>query len=1031
MSISEPFIRRPIATALLSVAILLAGATAYRYLPVAPLPQVEFPVIQVQANLPGASPETMATSVATPLERSFGRISGVSEMTSTSLLGNTTIVLQFDLNRNIDAAARDVQAAINAARSELPANLPTNPTYRKVNPADAPIMILALTSDTFPIGRLYDAADSVLAQKLSQVEGIGQVTVGGAARPAVRVQVEPGLLTQLGLGLEQVRAALRTVNANTPKGALADGTNSWTITANDQLFTADQYRPVIVAYRNGAPVRLGDVATVTESVENIRNAGLANGKRAVLLILFRQPGTNIIDTVDRVLALMPEMRASIPPAMTLGVVLDRTTTIRASFRDIQLTLALSVALVVLVVFVFLRSARATAIPSVAIPLSLFGTFGGMYLLGYSLDNLSLMALTISTGFVVDDAIVVLENITRYLEAGDSPLQAALKGSREIGFTVLSMTTSLVAVFVPILLMGGLVGRLFREFAVVLTLAIGVSLLVSLSVTPMLCAVLLKRGREERHGRAHRLGERAFEGLLGFYRVTLGWVLRHPFVTVLVLALTVGLNFYLFYQVPKGFFPQQDTGRITGTIQAEQDISFPAMSAKMTEFVATVMTDPAVTDVVAFTGGGNTTNTGRMFVALKPLRDRNASADEVIARLRGKLAHVPGATLFLQAVQDLRIGGRQSNAQFQYTLQSSGAELTELNAAAPRMLAKLRTLPELRDVSTDQQNRGLQAKLVIDRDTASRLGIRPQVVDDTLYDAFGQRQVSTIFTQLNQYRVVMEVAPRFQQDPDALKGVYVKTPAGAPVPLSAFAQLTPTLTPLAVSHQGQFPAVTLSFNVAIGVAPGDAVNAIRAAEREVGLPPSIRATFQGTLQAFQASLATQPYLIIAAILTVYIVLGVLYESYVHPLTILSTLPSAGVGAVLALMLFKTDLSVIAMIGIVLLIGIVKKNAIMMIDFALDAERSGGKSPAEAITQACLLRFRPIMMTTMAALLGGLPLALGTGTGSELRRPLGITIVGGLLLSQLLTLYTTPVVYLYLDRLRSWRSRTRRSAAVEAT
>jgi len=641
MNFAEPFIRRPIATALLSVALLLAGATAYRYLPVAPLPQVEFPVIQVQANLPGASPETMATSVATPLERSFGRISGVSEMTSTSLLGNTTIVLQFDLNRNIDAAARDVQAAINAARSELPANLPTNPTYRKVNPADAPIMILALTSDTFPIGRLYDAADSVLAQKLSQVEGIGQVTVGGAARPAVRVQVEPGLLTQLGLGLEQVRAALRTVNANTPKGALADGTNSWTITANDQLFTADQYRPVIVAYRNGAPVRLGDVATVTESVENIRNAGLANGKRAVLLILFRQPGTNIIDTVDRVLALMPEMRASIPPAMTLGVVLDRTTTIRASFRDIQLTLALSVVLVVLVVFVFLRSARATAIPSVAIPLSLFGTFGGMYLLGYSLDNLSLMALTISTGFVVDDAIVVLENITRYLEAGDSPLEAALKGSREIGFTVLSMTTSLVAVFVPILLMGGLVGRLFREFAVVLTLAIAVSLLVSLSVTPMLCAVLLKRGRGEQPGRAHRLGERAFDGLLGFYRVTLGWVLRHPFVTVLVLALTVGLNFYLFYQVPKGFFPQQDTGRITGTIQAEQDISFPAMRAKMTEFVATVMTDPAVADVVAFTGGGNTTNTGRMFIALKPLRERNGSADEVIARLRGKLAHVPG------------------------------------------------------------------------------------------------------------------------------------------------------------------------------------------------------------------------------------------------------------------------------------------------------------------------------------------------------------------------------------------------------
>ncbi len=1026
MNIAEPFIRRPVATTLLSVAVLLAGTMAYRVLPVAPLPQVEFPVIQVQANLPGASPETMAASVATPLERSFGRIAGITEMTSTSLLGNTTIVLQFDLNRNIDAAARDVQAAINAARTDLPATLPTNPTYRKVNPADAPIMILALTSGILPIGRVYDAADSILAQKLSQVEGIGQVVVGGAARPAVRVQVDPARLTQLGLGLDQVRNALRTVNANTPKGALAGPDRAWTMTANDQLFTAEQYRPVIIAYRNGAPVRLSDVATVSESVENIRNAGVANGERAVLMIIYRQPGTNIIETVDRVVARMPELRASVPPAMTLAVVLDRTTTIRAAFRDIQLTLVLSVALVILVVFVFLRSVRATTIPSIAIPLSLFGTFGGMYLFGYSLDNLSLMALTISTGFVVDDAIVVLENITRYLEAGESPLAAALRGAREIGFTVLSMSTSLVAVFIPILLMGGIVGRLFREFAVVLTLAILMSMLVSLSVTPMLCATLLRQKHDRPPRRFARLGERAFDGTLAFYRVTLGWCLRHPLLILLVTLGTIGVNIYLFVIVPKGFFPQQDTGRITGSIQAEQDISFPAMRQKMNEFVATVMADPAVTNVVAFTGGGNTTNTGRMFVSLKPLGERDASADQVIARLRGKLAHVPGATLFLQAVQDLRIGGRASNAQFQYTLQSAGGELVDLNAAAPRMLAKLRTLPELRDLSTDQQNRGLQAKLVIDRDIASRLGILPQGIDDSLYDAFGQRQVSTIFTQLNQYRVVLEFDPAFQQNPDALTGVYVKTPSGPPVPLSTIARFTPTLTPLQVAHQGQFPAVTLSFNLAAGVALGDAVNAIRAAEREVGLPPTIRASFQGTLQAFQASLASQPYLILAALATVYIVLGVLYESYIHPLTILSTLPSAGVGAILALLLFNTDLSVIAMIGIILLIGIVKKNAIMMIDFALEAERAGGKGPAEAIYEACLLRFRPIMMTTMAALLGGLPLALGAGTGAELRRPLGITIVGGLVLSQLLTLYTTPVVYLYLDRLRAWHGRRARRA-----
>jgi len=1022
VSICEPFIRRPVATTLLSCSLLLAGAVAYRFLPVASLPQVEFPVIQVQAILPGASPETMASSVATPLERQFGRIAGVTEMTSSSLLGATTVVLQFDLNRSIDAAARDVQAAINAARSQLPAGLVNNPTYRKVNPADAPILILALTSDAMPIGRVFDAADSVLAQKLAQVEGIGQVIVGGGAKPAVRVRVDPARLTQLGIGLEQVRAGLRSVNANAPKGQLTDAATSWTIQATDQLFDADEYRPVIVAWQNGAPVRLGDIASVESSVEDLRTAGLANGKRAVLLVVFRQPGTNIIETVDRVTALMPELRASISPAIDISVVLDRTTTIRASFRDIQLTLLLSIALVVLVVFLFLRKGSATTIPSVAVPLSLLGTFGGMYLLGYSLDNLSLMALTISTGFVVDDAIVVLENITRYIEAGESPMAAALKGSREIGFTVLSMSISLVAVFIPILLMGGIVGRLFREFAVTLTLAIVVSLVVSLSTTPMMCARLLKPIPPGGHGRLYRLSERAFTMLLNAYAATLGWVLRHQRVTLLVMLVTIGLNIYLFAIVPKGFFPQQDSGRIIGSIQAAQDISFPAMREKMAEFVNIVLTDPAATAVVAFTGGNlNTQNTGRMFISLKPLHERKVSADQIIGRLRGKLAHVPGANLFLQSVQDLRIGGRASNAQFQYTLQST--DLTELNTFAPRMLAKLRTLEGLRDVNTDQQNRGLQAALVIDRDTAGRLGIQAQAIDDTLYDAFGQRQVSTIYTALNQYHVVLEVAPEFQQNPEALNAIYVKSSTGAQVPLSAITHFAPSTTPLAVNHQGFFPSVTLSFNLAPGIALSDAVTSIQGAERDVGLPASVRASFQGTAQAFQDSLSNQPILILAALVTVYIVLGVLYESYVHPITILSTLPSAGVGAIIALMLCGMDLNVIALIGIILLIGIVKKNAIMMIDVALDVERREGKAPAAAIYEACLLRFRPIMMTTSAALLGALPLAVGTGTGAELRRPLGITIVGGLLVSQALTLYTTPVVYLYLERLRLHLRRAR--------
>jgi hydrophobe/amphiphile efflux-1 (HAE1) family protein len=1015
MNISAPFIKRPIGTTLLTLAVLLAGAAAYRFLPVAPLPQVEFPTIQVQAGLPGADPETMASAVATPLERQFGRIAGVTQMTSSSLLGSTTIILQFDLNRNIDAAGRDVQAAINAAAGQLPTNLPAAPTYRKINPADAPILILAVSSDILPVGRLYDLSDSIIAQKLSQVDGVGQVFVGGSARPAVRIDVNPMTLANYGIGLEDVRTALSQMNSNTPKGIIANDRVRWTMYDNDQLFTADQYRDRIVAYRNGAPVRLRDIATVYDSVEDIHTGGLANSKPAVVVVIWRQPGVNIVGTVDNVLAALPLLRSSVPATAELTVISDRTTTIRASVRDIQITLIITVILVILVIFAFLRNVRTTVIPAVAVPVSLIGTFGVMYLCGYSIDNLSLMALTISTGFVVDDAIVVIENITRYLEQGYTPFQATMKGSSEIGFTVLSMSTSLVAVFIPIFMMGGIIGRLFREFAVTLSVAVGVSLVVSLTTTPMMCAKYLRPFGTEGHGRAYRISEAAFNKLHDVYGHALRWVLRHQRFTMAIMFLTIAVNVFLYIKIPKGFFPQQDTGSIGGSIQASQDISFEAMAAKQKQFSDIVLSDPAIYSVAAFMGGnGGTINTGRMFITLKPESQRpGVTADIVINRLRRKLAVVPGATLYLQATQDIRVGGRTSNSQYQFTLSSQ--DLEQLNDFAPKLLAKFRTLPQLRDVATDQQDKGLQATLVIDRDTASRLGISAAVIDSVLYDAFGQRQVSTTYTQLNEYHVVEDVDQRFQRNPDALKNIYVKSSTGTQVPLSTFTHFEPRTTALAVNHQGQFPAVTISFNLAPNVALGDAVDAINRAELQIGLPSTLQASFQGTAQAFQDSLKNEPLFILAALAAVYLVLGMLYESYIHPITILSTLPSAGVGALLALLIWRMDLSVMALIGIILLIGIVKKNAIMMIDFALDVERREKKSPEESIYEACLLRFRPIMMTTMAAMLGALPLAIGLGTGSELRRPLGISIVGGLIFSQMLTLFTTPVVYLYMDRL----------------
>ena len=1181
MHLSAPFIQRPVATSLLSIALLLAGSVAYSVLPVASLPDVDFPVIGVGAGLPGASPETVASAVATPLERQFGRIAGVNQMTSTSSLGSANVTLQFDLNRDIDAASRDVQAAINGARSQLPSYMPQNPGYRKANPSDAPILILTLTSDIVPKPQIYDMADSILAQKIAQIQGVGQVFVGGSAQPAVRVELNPMQLSNNGIGLEAVRTALGNANANRPKGSFNDGQHRWQIQDNDQIFKASDYKPIIVGYnrQTGATVRLGDLGDVVDSVSDIHTAGFAGAnipgqkamlKDAILIIIFKIPGANVINSVDAVLKEMPRLQAEIPPTIKMSVAVDRTTTIRASVRDVEISLLLSVLLVVLVVFMFLREIWATIIPSIAVPLSLVGTFGVMYLLGYTIDNLSLMALTISTGFVVDDAIVVIENITRYLEEGMKPYEAAMRGSKEIGFTVLSMSTSLIAVFIPILLMGGVVGKLFREFAVTLSVAIAVSMLVSLTTTPMLCARFLKERDESRHGRLYRIFENAFQWVHYEYNVALRWVLRHQWLTLGVAIGCAFLNVYLFNIVPKGFFPQQDTGRLGGQTIGEQDISFPAMRDKQQKLAQMVLNDPAVDTVTAFAGGGRgSNNTGFMFVALKDpdKRPGNVSADDVVNRLRGKLLSVPGARTFLQSQQDIHIGGRGSAAQYQYTL--SDPDVDELNTWAPRLEARARSMPELRDVSTDEQNHGLSETLVIDRDTAARLGITTAAIDQTLYDAFGQRQVSTMYTGLNQYFVVMEVAPEFQLSPDSLNHIYIKagstgaaasvpllgstaapaaaaaaasastssassstsagsgasavfptsagqlvssngnsggssssaassssstnpstsistttpstsgggangvasniaaiaaannesttaaaissgtltgtpsgvtslpfaienssagaaatpassvTPAGgAMIPLSAVAHWKEERTSLTVNHQGQYPAVTLTFNLAPNVALGDAVTALQKVQAEIGMPSTLHGTFQGTAQAFQESLRNEPYLILAAIVAVYIVLGILYESLIHPFTILSTLPPAGVGAILALLITGTELSIMALIGILLLIGIVKKNAIMMIDFALQAEREQGLPPVEAIYQACLMRFRPIMMTTLAAMFGGLPLAIGMGVGSELRKPLGITIVGGLLVSQMLTLFTTPVVYLFFDKLQ-WR------------